>query len=364
MNSIKKIFENLRLINLRKTSVEKDFFYTLYSSKNSILQWYPSAGRDLKNIAFYYSNAFKKKELNIEIPNLFVHTDFNYDETFELQTNDIYTETLENEVFKITVIERCEYDTNFTPYFDANYEAYRNNSMDGKALLLKLNIETENKDSHVVYLLYCYLENINFFKKIIIKSKVSIDQLCTIREGSGLGGGGVISNKIFAFYLGYMQCKYWFTDVIGRNVESMTKLNEEDTILEDTYNNVYNKSTVLTGLMCMDWSNYGSFQGDAHVYRVETLHMPNNEDPEYSEEFLDLLHKSSEFNKADLIGVKECACFSCISYFKAEDVMLGDDKFSIPQCPYCSVDSVLRETPEVHITDRLLKKMRAKYFGN
>ena len=212
------------------------------------MQWYPSAGRDLKNIAFYYSNAIKKKRLNIEIPNLFVHTDFNYDETFELQANDIYTETLENEVFKITVIERCEYDTNFTPYFEANYVAYRNNSMDGKALLLKLNIETENKDSHVVYLLYCYLENINFFKRIIIKSKVSIDQLCTIREGSGLGGGGVISNKFFAFYLGYMQCKYWFTDVIGRNMKSMTKLNEQDTILEDAYNSVYNKSTALTGL--------------------------------------------------------------------------------------------------------------------
>jgi hypothetical protein len=276
-----------------------------------------------------------------------------------LTAGEIFETNILNEKIILKIVDSSTLFLIDTPYVNPSYVGARNNEMDGTARLVKFEITDRLGKKSIAYLLYIYIENIEFFKEYIIGHDIKIEHLVTIREGSGLGGGGKITNKLFAFYLGLMECKYWYTDLVGRNLNTIKLMDESDDILSKAYRDHYNQPTVSEGKLELKWSDYGAFKGDAHIYKVTQLSIPGQA-KKYTRGVLKGLWQSTFFTKKDLKGVKKCGCFSCLRQFKAEEVVFSDP--TRPQCPYCAVDAVLRDSTDHPLSKDLLKNMQKYYF--
>ena len=362
MHYFKPVEEKITGVGKSKqiSNFEKEFVSIVNTFDKVNALWYPSAGNDLKDIALFFVKKANTSEFRKLKPGIFIHTDFNYDENFEMNVGDNFVINISNENVSLEITEATTLYLEETPNCNPDYVGGRNSEMDGMARLVKFEVKNSRK-SEFTYMLYIYIENIEFFKEYIVSKDLQIEHLVTIREGSGLGGGGKVTNKLFAYYLGLMECKYWYTDLVGRNTNTLSHLNESDDLLEKAYKDPFNLPVVLTGIKELKWSEYGNFLGDANIYKVDTLSFVN-QNPSYTRPMIRGLWETAFFSKNELIGITKCGCFNCLKYFKPNEIMFGSENSRIPQCPFCSVDSVLRDTPQHPLNDNLLKMMNHFYF--
>jgi len=78
-----------------------------------------------------------------------------------------------------------------------------------------------------------------------------------------------------------------------------------------------------------------------------------------SKEDLEKIHKHSSCNREELSKVNKCGCFFCLKIFDPKEITqwLKDDNGDTAMCPYCMIDSVIAESDEYELNEKLLQEM-------
>lgn len=58
-----------------------------------------------------------------------------------------------------------------------------------------------------------------------------------------------------------------------------------------------------------------------------------------------------------------CGCFCCMTMFDSSEINNWTDKGRTALCPQCGIDSVLSQTTDIKITDKLLEAMYKRWFN-
>ena len=168
--------------------------------KSPNIAWYPSAGRDFRDL-------IEVNRTSIQ-PDLHIHTDYDLKST-KLKLGEVFND--EKTKVSICNIEELQFinpiDFFVNPEFvDFPEEAPR------ASLLFLLDVKIELKGSTFNKpVLYIYMENINFLDEILLKKQISISHLIKIREGCGWGGNRKSISIVYAF-LCNLKIKYLLID--------------------------------------------------------------------------------------------------------------------------------------------------------
>ncbi len=240
----------------------------LNSEEKKIISWYPSSGLDFRDLLalgqkkfIYDKNVFANELLEFEaIPDLFIHTDNAYDfDNWPLVDKGVIHQD-EETVYTISSTEDI---------------VSEDDCVVGKFLKVKLEsvlLEEETSQD----LLFLFYDNIDFFKRQVLKNNLSVDFLVNIRDGASENGGANYSLKMLEFYLGKMNTKYLISDNFGRSPKDITQF-KEDTLMMEAITSAQNKPVVLQGLKEWSWSEFGAFKGDAFLMMVHHLFNPLND---------------------------------------------------------------------------------------
>lgn len=69
-------------------------------------------------------------------------------------------------------------------------------------------------------------------------------------------------------------------------------------------------------------------------------------------------HKRSINNKPELESGKKCGCFHCLAIFNSLEITNWlADKTGTAICPYCNMDTIVGESEDLNINEKLLKEM-------
>ena len=75
-------------------------------------------------------------------------------------------------------------------------------------------------------------------------------------------------------------------------------------------------------------------------------------------------HQFSANNRRLLAQRTQCGCFYCQRIFHPREITQWlREGTGTALCPYCGIDSVIGEGPELHITPGLLRNMHQHWFG-
>ena len=89
------------------------------------------------------------------------------------------------------------------------------------------------------------------------------------------------------------------------------------------------------------------------------------EDKKMNEKMLNDIYKHCSNNKEELLLVNKCGCFNCMKIFSPKEIIewieLDKGKFTA-FCPYCAIDSVIAESKDYKLTDRLLIKLHERWM--
>jgi hypothetical protein len=172
--------------------------------------WYPSSGRDLRDLMWMHPEHLARIGVNVSPPGLFIHTDYERSHWDWLHEETLYSDR----VTTITVMERIEMEIDD----DLLHDRGRRLGYDGKrffdrprGLLLMLRIETDTLPLYSIPLLYLFMENVNFFREVVVKERLPVHAIYRQREGLGFGGCRKSVGFCFA-YLGFMQTRIVATD--------------------------------------------------------------------------------------------------------------------------------------------------------
>lgn len=80
-------------------------------------------------------------------------------------------------------------------------------------------------------------------------------------------------------------------------------------------------------------------------------------------------HAHSSRNRSLILAAQACGCFHCLRTFSATDLTEDDwvperDGDATALCPFCGIDAVIAEAPDLPITPGLLQAMQAHWFGS
>lgn len=172
--------------------------------ENPNILWYPSAGRDFRDLL--------EAECRTEIsPDLYFHTDYdniNNKIVKGIIFNDGRTTV---EILEINEL-KCNSEINY--YVDHDFMNFPEwSSLRPRIILcdvlLKYNIGEIRKP-----VIYWYFENINFLDEILLKFKISISHIVKVREGLGYGGNNKSITIAYAF-LSNLKTQYLLVDDEG-----------------------------------------------------------------------------------------------------------------------------------------------------
>ena len=75
-----------------------------------------------------------------------------------------------------------------------------------------------------------------------------------------------------------------------------------------------------------------------------------------------MLRARSMLNRGAVLDSEECGCFFCLHMFKPGDVENWGEDGQTARCPYCGVDSVLPQSTDYDLDDKLLLRMKEYWF--
>lgn len=222
---------------------------------NPNILWYPSAGRDFRDLM--------EAQIRTGItPDLFIHTDYNKELTkltCGIIYNDDKTKVIIHEVHHLTTTNLVNY------YIDPkhiNLPKYA--SLYPRVLLLDISIDFEHYTGVRTIirkpLLFFIFENINFLDEILLKFKIPISHIVKIREGCAWGGNSKSITISYAF-VSELNTQYLLIDSrLDVDFNLVQHLKKKHDIIPKNYNlkRVSQRSTIC------DWSGLS-----AQVFRVE-----------------------------------------------------------------------------------------------
>lgn len=73
--------------------------------------------------------------------------------------------------------------------------------------------------------------------------------------------------------------------------------------------------------------------------------------------------KYSLHNKNDLIKATSCGCYYCLVIFDPKQIIDYTDKENDTAiCPFCGIDAILAESPDISLTKDFLIKLKNYWF--
>ena len=228
----------------------------------SVIAWYPSSGLDFRDLLvlgqkkfIFDKNVFANEVLYFDVlPDLFIHTDnaYNSDNWPLADSGVVYND--DESVYTIIKSEDVISDEG---------------NIIGKYLIISIKSTLLENETHQ-NMLFLFSDNLDFFKKTIIKQSLNIDFLINIRDGFSENGGADYSLKMLEFYLGKIKTKYLISDNFGRSPSDISRF-KGDVEMMKALNSEQNTPVVLQGKKEWSWSEFGLFQGDAFLMLVHQL---------------------------------------------------------------------------------------------
>ena len=198
---------------------------------NPFILWYPSAGNDYRDI-MELSNERAQLHKIKELPDLFIHTDYNanYVNLDETIYNDGRTIVQIENKFELQLTHNIDYHVN-PMYARSASQA----PLEPKIYLLDISVSS--KTLGVIYktVLYFLFENINFLDQIILKNKIKISHFVKVREGCGFGGNKKSISIAYAF-LSNFKTKYLIIDnEADADLEIVNQLKSKHRLFSSAY---------------------------------------------------------------------------------------------------------------------------------
>jgi len=228
--------------------------------KISTLCWYPSSGLDLKPLYYFIDKDFvlnsdedlaNEQVLFDKVPDYFIYSDIYYNETnWPL-----------NDVSSLGEFDGVSY------YLNHIEDLFLNGQIIGKFLKVKV---SKNQISKIQNLLFFFSDNALLLNDFILQENLELSFVINIRDGFSGNGGAEYSMKFLELLLSPLKCDYLVSDNIGRELKLNTDvLNHKN--ISSSLNSKNNKAVSLQGLKEWSWSEYGIFQGDALLFKIQRV---------------------------------------------------------------------------------------------
>ena len=91
---------------------------------------------------------------------------------------------------------------------------------------------------------------------------------------------------------------------------------------------------------------------------------PDSNDGKLSDFDYITLERASMHNRASLESDQKCGCYYCNRIFHPREIKEWTDQGTTAICPYCGMDSVLRESSKFPITEEYLQKASRRAFAS
>jgi len=224
----------------------------LDSNATPRLAWYPSSGRDLRDV-LYLSRAYENRNPSVGKrdqlpPDLFIHTDYQ-------SWGRRFSEVLHADRFTKIVATEIEELPNCKLPLSKELVAFpKGDRMTGRVFFANLSIRSLQLGCFTARLLYVFAENVAFFGEKILPNLGNIETVIHIRHGGGCGGGGMANGSWLAGSLACMSSKLLITDGIREPQSGDIYAMERYPILAEY------PSPRLEGVRSIpgvSWSNYG-----------------------------------------------------------------------------------------------------------
>ncbi len=75
-------------------------------------------------------------------------------------------------------------------------------------------------------------------------------------------------------------------------------------------------------------------------------------------------HVHSRFHRSELESSDLCGCFCCLAIFPPEQIHAWLEDEGTALCPHCSIDSVIGDSSGFEVSQDLLSRMKAHWFGS
>jgi len=219
-----------------------EFLVDQDKSKNKLL-WYPSSGNDYMDIINFSRERNRYIDSN-DLPNLFIHNDYDRSRFHNINCTNSYTTTLfHDDKINVKVINKI--DLRFNLKAKGNYKVrqeyvvfYEARFRTPHIYFLNLKIESSEFGKIFANVLYFGFENINLFE-FFISNSIKIDFLVKVREGCGMGGNRMSVTQVY-FLLSKLNLKYlvcdneihWNQQVINMLIEMSSKMPKPYTLTE------------------------------------------------------------------------------------------------------------------------------------
>jgi hypothetical protein len=202
--------ELLQVLNDGNHGVFDDYLQRL--RKEPRIAWYPSAGRDFRDL-LYLSKAYS--DLNpvdqdlppdLPPPDLFLHTD--YSQNPILKPGVI----LEDKKTKISVLEIEELQCLDLPLDPGIVVFPKRDSMSGRMAFAWVQVVSDKLPESCLPVLYLTVENSVFCANLALKYKARFSHIVRVLYGGGCGGGGYSQGEWINGVLRRLGCQVLVTD--------------------------------------------------------------------------------------------------------------------------------------------------------
>lgn len=152
------------------------------------IAWYPSAGKDYRTLLYLNSRYTRTRPAlhpEPDMPDLFIHTDFNGDQRIGLQEHRVLFRDHRTQITASTteLIRRISVRAN-----QELTEGSAGHDLEGNCYFATLTVNSDKLGDFETHLLYCFIENTFFFKHYLLPLEACISHLIHVRYGGGLGG--------------------------------------------------------------------------------------------------------------------------------------------------------------------------------
>jgi len=197
-------------LNGNKTGHLKQFLDTFKGEPR--IAWYPSAQVDFRGLLYLHPSYSKLNPADGQepsSPDLFLFTDY-----YPWQSSTFLDNTtiFSDDHTKVFVEKFEELPRLDLPIHDEIVDFPQGGTATGRAVFLKIRIESDILGSITYPVLYAFVENESFYCKKLIPNNTTITHIIHVRYGGGLGGGGKASGGWLLNVLKKLNCELFITD--------------------------------------------------------------------------------------------------------------------------------------------------------
>jgi hypothetical protein len=208
-----------------KNSGLLDTFIKQVATRDPQICWYPSAGNDLRDL-FFLSAAYQEHDpariggnvWNEPVPDLFLHTDYwPSEEAWFTAAPHAGTVLFEDEQTTVTILAIEQLPNLNLPLSPEIVVFPHGSALTGKVYFMEVEAVATGRTIKT-HLLYAFVENLAFFRDVMLPCAAHVSHVIHNRFGGGFGGGRA-NGQWLTHVLDALQCDIFITD--GRHEDAV-----------------------------------------------------------------------------------------------------------------------------------------------